>query len=114
MEMLKAGDKVFLFPVKIRGEVIELRQGGSDSAEEGKQLYKVKFPEQTLMVRRENLNALDKPSGELVRDSLEWNEENLRFQKIVEEFSKGGYVSQGLFGAMIESGARLGWVVPIE
>ena len=114
METLKRGDKILLFPVKVSGEVIELRKGGSDSQEEGKQIYIVKFPEQTLHVRRENLNALGKPSSKLVRRSKEWNEENLRFTTLVGKFSTDDTISQELIGAIIESGSRLGLFVPIE
>jgi len=61
MEPLAEGQEIQLRVVKLSGTVVKFRGKENEKDDEGRALYTVHFPEQTMHVRRENFSADTRP-----------------------------------------------------
>jgi hypothetical protein len=61
MEPLAEGQEIQLRVVKLSGTVVKFRGKENEKDDEGRALYTLHFPEQTIYVRRENLVPIPDP-----------------------------------------------------
>jgi hypothetical protein len=116
MEPLAKDQKVVLKIVKLSGTLLGPHHVDSeDNTEDGRALYKVHFPEQSLWVRRENISVVvpQNPDSNIRYGGREWHEEMQRFSALTEKCLAN---PEDKAAAMqwSESGSRLGFIIPTK
>ena len=109
MEQLKKGQRVVIKSAKLSGTVIGSRPAGEDEDV----LYKVQISEQTMFFRRDNLESWPELDAKLQRGSKEWLHELTRFNEVGMKYIASPH-DQKLLRQLVESGAKLGFFIPIE
>lgn len=115
MEPLVKDQKIVLNVVKLSGILLGPHHVDSeDNTEDGRAMYKVHFPEQTLWVRRENMTPVvpQNPGTTLRYGSHEWHEEMQRFNVLTQK-SLANPEDKVTALQWCESGSRLGFIIPI-
>jgi hypothetical protein len=115
MEPLKKDQKVQLRVVKLSGTVLAPRGKENEKEDEGRAVYTVHFPEQTLVVRRENLVPIPDPDPNPAPafGTKEWATGFERFKLLLTKWEANPNDRINL-NELIKLGATLGYFMPIE
>jgi len=109
VDELMEGQRVVIKSAKLSGTVV----GPRSAALKEDMLYKVHISEQSLYCRPENLVPWPEPGTKLQRGSGEWLSELSRFTELSKQYLASSH-DQSLMNKIIDSGAKLGFFIPMD